>query len=66
MEVLPSSLLDEAYLNFLTNTDHVELVISFYLVFPTQVNLSYPLNSIESLYHARVHCEHLTVLAVNV
>ena len=60
---LPPSLSDKAYLYFLTNTDHVEPLISFHLVFHTQVNLSHPLNSIESSYHARVHSEHLTVFS---
>ena len=62
MEALLLSLSDKADLHFLTYTDHVELVASCYLVFHTQVNLSHPLNSIESSYRARVHCEHLMIL----
>ena len=62
MGALPPSLSEKAYLNFLTSFDHVELVISFHLVLLTQMNLSHPLNLIESSYRARVHCEHLTIL----
>jgi len=61
MEALPPSLSDKAYLYFLTNTDHVERLVSFHLVFHTQVNLSHPLNSIESSYRARAYCEHLKI-----
>jgi len=63
METLLSSLSDKAYLHFLTNTDHIGFVVSFHLVFHTQVNLSHPLNLIESPYRARVHYEHLIVLS---
>ena len=62
MEALLLSISDKAYLNFLTNTDHVERVVSFHLVFLTQVNLTHPLNSIEFSYRVRVHCEYLTIL----
>ena len=62
MEALPPSLSDKTHLHFLTNTDHVEFVVSFHLVFHTHVNLSHPLNLIESSYRARVHYEHLTIL----
>jgi len=62
LEVLSLFLSNKACLNLLISTDHFELMISFHVVFFTQVNFSPPVNSIKSTYRARVHCEHLTIL----
>jgi len=55
-------LIGQGLLNFLTNTNHVEPVVSCHLVFHTQVNVSHLLNLIESSYHAKIHYEHLMIL----
>ena len=55
-------LIRQGFQNYLTDTGYVELMVSCDLVFHTHLNLLRSLNLIESSYHAKVHCEHLTIL----